>query len=391
MRNDVALVDVCYSQATRHGNQSLGELALDACRKVIASSGLRVEDIDGICNYPSPSRIGAGSQDGVDFVGVDFISRGLQLTNLRWEASITDGTIAACVVQAMNAIAAGTCETVLVWRGMHHPQGKFGAFTSTHVPGAAQFEAPYGLASYVMNFAFAYSEYMAKYGAKREHLGTYVVNSRLNGSINPDSIFFGKPLTMEQYMAARMIAEPLSLLDCDMPVDCCGAIIVTTAERAKDLCAKPVHIVGGATGGSRLHHSPIITLDAHRQSGQVVANALWKNTGLSAKDMDFANLYDGFAYFIYMWLELLGFCKYGEAFEYIQDGRIALEGAMPLNPSGGAAGMGRLHGTPHLFEAVLQLQGRAGERQLRKANTTVVTTGSPCTHNGVLVLSNAWP
>jgi acetyl-CoA acetyltransferase len=218
-------------------------------------------------------------------------------------------------------------------------------------------------------------------------MATYLVNCRKNASINPNAAHRGNPITREDYLNARMIADPLSILDCDMPVDGCGAVVVTTAERARDLQQRPVYAMGAASGGFKYRHSLIFDLEGYQESAALLARSIWKSSGLGPKDMDFVNLYDGFSLFIYIYLEAFGFCKEGEAYRFIQDGRIELGGELPLNPSGGAMGMGRLHGTPQLLEAVLQLQGRAGERQLRKAGVTLVNSGGPVTGNGAVVLS----
>lgn len=387
-RKKVAIVGVAYTPTVSHTEKSLGSLAVEACRAAVEDAGLTMADIDGISNYPNPSRIGAGDKDGVDLVSVKYLAPALKLKNLSWTCSITTGTITASLVQAVNAVASGNCTAALVWRAMHNPTGKFGSFKATHVGGDAQFDAPYGFANNIMIFAFGYSQYMAKYGATREHMATYVVNSRKNASLNPNAVHYRQAITREDYMKARMITEPMSLFDCDRPVDGCGAVVVTTAERAKDLKQRPVYVAGGATGGFKYHHAPILDLETAMDGGRVTAKALWRNAGMGPKDIDFGNIYDGFSFFIYTWLESFGFCKEGEAFQFIQNGRIELGGEFPINPSGGAIGMGRLHGTPQLLEGVLQLQGRGGERQLKKANTTIVNSGSAL-GNGAVVLTNA--
>ena len=386
-RNKIAIAGVAYSPTVKRSERGLGALAIDACLGAIRDAGLKPEDIDGISNYPNPSRIGAGDKDGVDFVGTKFIAEALRLKNLSWFSSVTSGTMCVSLVEAANAVAAGTCTHALAWRGMANPPGQFGVYRATHAEGDTQFEAPYGLANHVMRFAFAYSQYMARYGATRKNMATYIVNCRRNAAINPNAAHFGKPITREDYMGARMIGEPLSILDCDMPVDGCGAVVVTTAERARDLAQTPVYVAGVASGGFKYNHSLVLDLDSYEESAALLARSLWKNSGLGPADMDFANVYDGFSLFVYIYLEAFGFCKKGEAHRFIQDGRIALEGALPVNPSGGAMGMGRLHGTPQLLEGVLQLQGRAGQRQLKKARTTLVNSGGPATGCGAAVLT----
>ena len=386
-RTRSAIVGVAYSPIVRHADRTIGAITADTCKAAVADAGLTLADIDGLSVYPVAARIGAGDKDGVDFVGAPFLAQALGLRDLNWSSSITNGTVVGSVVNAMHAVASGACKTVLVWRSMHNPPGKYGSFQATEVGGDAQFTVPYGYANNVMHFAFAYSQYMARYGATREHMATYVVNCRKNAAINPNAIHFGKPITREDYMKARMIAEPLSILDCDMPIDACGALVITSAERARDLRRPPAYLVGGVNGGYRYTHSPILELEAFQESGALFAKALWAQTGMGPRDMDFASLYDSFSMQVYPWLESLGFCAEGEAHEFVQGGRIALDGAFPVNPCGGGPGVGRLQGAALIIDAALQIQGRAGERQLQRANLAAVTTGTAVTGAGGVVLS----
>jgi len=388
IRNKVAIVGTGFSRVARHAEESIGRLAIDACSTAVADAGLSLDDVDGLATYPLMID-GPQSIDGVHFAGIRFVGQSLRLPNLRWAVSVTTGTVATALVEAVDAVASGTCTTALVWRAMHNPRDpsrEYG-FRDSPASGLDQFLRPYGLSHTVMNFALPYSRYMGKYGATREHMATFIAGNRHNASLNPEGAFYGKPIGRDDYMTAAMVADPLCMLDCDMPVDGVGAVVITPAERARDLRNPPAYITGHAALGLDYVHAPVMTLDGYQDAAARTARNLWESSGLGPGDVDVAMLYDGFSYFIYLWLEAFGFCGEGEAYEFIQDGRIALDGELPLNTSGGALGMGRLHGTPQLIEGVRQIQGRCGPRQVRNVETVLVEAGGPATGNAAVILS----
>jgi acetyl-CoA acetyltransferase len=270
---------------------------------------------------------------------------------------------------------------------MHNPAGAFGRVTQPKVGGKTQFSAPWGFGHNTVTFAMPYSRYMGLYGATREHLATFIVRNRANGAENPNAVFYQQPITRDDYLNTRMVAEPLSLLDCDMPVDGCGAIILTTAERARDLKQKPVYVSGCTALGIAPQAAIALTLEDFMTSSRRVAKALWTSAQMTARDIAHAQLYDGFSYFPYLWLETFGFYPEGEAYLGIQDDTTSRAGKLPLNTGGGALGMGRLHGTPQVIEAVLQIQGRAGPRQIARPSPALVQTGTPYFQCGALILS----
>lgn len=387
-RKRAAIVGVAYSDVARRSDQTLGQLAVSACRRALDDAGLEPADVDGIANYPVPGGpLDHLPVDGIDIVGVGYIAQALELETLVWSCSVSAGTVTASLVEAVHALAAGTCKYVLVWRAMRNPPGAFGRVRQPRVAGIDQFTAPWGFGHNVIRFAMPYSRYMARYGATREHLATFIVRNRANAADNPDAVFRGQPITSEEYLNARMIAEPLSLLDCDMPVDGAGALVLTTAERARDLRQKPVYVNGSASLGLPPRRSLGLTLEDFMTAGGRLARALWSNAGLDQRDITHAHLYDGFSYFPYLWLESFGFFGEGEAYLALQDETTARDGSLPLNTSGGALGMGRLHGTPQVIEAVLQIQRRAGARQIANPEVALVQTGGAVLHCGALVLS----
>jgi acetyl-CoA acetyltransferase len=385
--NDVAIVGSAYSEISRSSKKTLGQLAVDACTAAIEDAGLVPEDIDGLSNYPNPSGPTIDPVDGVGIVGVNYISQALKLSNLRWSCSITGGTITASMVHAVYAVNSGGCDYALVWRGMHNPGGPFGRVTQTQARGEGQFSAPWGFNFNVIRFAQPYSRYMAKYGTTREDHAAFMVRNRRHAAENPDSVFRGKPITVEDYLRTRMIAEPLSLLDCDMAVDGCGALVLTTAERARDLKQRPVYVKGCTSGGIAVSPQFALTLEDFRTSGDLLARALWKSSDMSADDITHIHVYDGFSYFPPLWMEIFGFYPEGEGVRGLQDEKHSREGALPVNTSGGALGMGRLHGTPQVIEATRQIQRRAGDRQISNPAVALVHTGGPFHGCGALILS----
>jgi acetyl-CoA acetyltransferase len=297
--------------------------------------------------------------------------------------------VASAVIEAVNALLAGVCRHVLVWRAMRRPPGTYGAWTETHVGGEAQFTAPYGLTGIVATHALAFRRYLHRYSAPRESLAEVAVTSRANAHLNPHAVFRDRPLTREDYRDARVIADPLCLYDCDVPVQGCAALVLTTTERARDLVDRPARIAAYAQQTAR--RAPVLeslyTLDDHVALGRSTTDVLWSRAGLGPGDVDVAQLYDGFAPSVWYWLEAAGFCGEGEAHHFVLDGRIARDGALPVNTFGGSLSEGRLHGMGHLIEAARQVTGRAGPRQVADAHTAVALDGSPLLRNAGLVLT----
>ena len=218
-------------------------------------------------------------------------------------------------------------------------------------------------------------------------MAAFIVRNRANASLNPDSPFRKRPLTVEQYLDSPIVASPLRLLDCDMPVTGCGAVVLTTAERARDLPGPAALLTGGVSLGLRYGHSVVQRLEDFQESAALLARRLWASSGLGPGDIDTVDVYDGFSYFVYLWLEALGFCGEGEGFHYARGDETALGGRRPLNTNGGALAMGRLHGTPQIIEAVQQVRGRGGPRQVERAEVSLAQVGSALYGSGALVFT----
>jgi len=209
----------------------------------------------------------------------------------------------------------------------------------------------------------AASRYMHEFGLKREQMAQIAINSRLNAARNPKAVYRA-PLTLDEYMGSRMISSPLCLYDCDVPIDGATAVIISRPEAAPDLKSRPIR-VEAICGPLHGRDSWDQMADHTRFSAEDAGKRLWSMTDLRPKDVDVAALYDGFSFLTLLWLEGLGFCGRGEAGAFVEGGhRIALDGELPISTGGGQLAAGRLHGVGHFLEAVTQLRGNGGERQV---------------------------
>lgn len=389
-KNRVAIVGAGHSQVGRKLDRPIGALAVDASLAALEDAGLTVADIDGLSTYPEGPGPGVGPTPGISAAPLRWMVDALGIQRLDWWAS-GGGNISSAIGYAVQALATHSCNCVLVWRAMFQPRsGEFGSGSggrstppgtgeAPRVSGGRAYQVPYGLGDAPTHFAPAYMRYMKKYGAKREHMAAYTVTMRANANRNPVAVFHDRTMTFEDYMECRMIAEPLCLFDCDMPVDGAAAIVLTRADRAKDLKQRPAYVTAFGSGGYDWRTRP--PEEWFEGTASNIGRTLWASTDLKPSDMDGAMFYDGFSPDIYWWLEGLGFCGVGEAFEWIQDGRIAIGGELPINTFGGQVSEGRLHGMGHWVEGVRQIQGRAdhdpgdGARQIREAENILVATG----------------
>jgi acetyl-CoA acetyltransferase len=291
---------------------------------------------------------------------------------------------------AVNAIASGAADYVLLHRALANPTTRYHENPMTEARGQDQWTAPYGYWGPPAQIALPYNEYMQRYGATREEMATVVVELRRNAAGIPWAYWNQRPITVDDYLNARIIADPISILDCDIPVDGVAAFVLTSAERAADLPHPPVYVAGFTQGTpKRPTMAAFWSLDDIMEGGSVAGRQLWENSGLERGDIDIPQLYDGFSPFVYFWLEVLGYCDPGEAHSFVQGGAIATDGGLPIASGGGALGNGRMHGVPQMLECYLQLARRAGERQLANARVGLACHSSP--HWGGAILYTSEP
>jgi acetyl-CoA acetyltransferase len=251
--------------------------------------------------------------------------------------------------------------------------------------GPLQWTLPFGAASAANWIAMFAQRHFHEYGTTREQLAQVALNARRNAARNPKAIY-RDPLTLADYLAARPISTPFCLYDCDVPADGATAIVVSRAERARDLRRPPLRVesVGCALRGRpSWDQFDDLTTMAMRDAGMM----LWSRTSLRPGDVDVAELYDGFSFLTLAWLEALRFCARGESGPFVAGGRrIALDGELPLNTQGGQLSGGRLHGYGFLHEAAVQLWGEGGERQVAGAPRVAVAAAGGGPLAGCLLL-----
>lgn len=389
----MAIVGAAVSSITRRTDRPLGGLVREACLGALSEAGLGVSDVTGVATYPFPGYFVRNAMAGVDLVGVPWVVDHLRMENLKWYSESNEGLIGAGIIEGVNAIISGVCDVVVVWRAMSRAPGRSnfgGPSPGTTVSGDAQYSAPYKMSAGVITHALAYDRYQQLYGATREEMATMVLSQRRKASLNPQALYGQVKLTFDEYMDSRLISDPLCLYDCDVPVYGAAALVLTSAERAKDLASRPAYISGVSI--NTFHMGKILggfyMLQDRMAAGQATAKRLWQTAGIGPGDVDVAELYDGFAPSTWYWLEAAGFCGEGEAHSFIQNGTIEVDGALPLNTFGGSLSEGRMHGMGHIIEATRQVTGNAGPRQVKDAELAVVFDGSPLLRGSALALSS---
>jgi acetyl-CoA acetyltransferase len=285
------------------------------------------------------------------------------------------------IFQAIMAIATGLCRHVVVFRTVAQAQARLVSRESTlltgsrsRVEGNNAWTVPFNALSPANLWALFAQAYFDKYGYGPEQLGWVAVNGRRNAALNPNAIYRA-PITIEDYLASRMISTPLRLYDCDSHIDGSTALVLSHRAAAQDCRNPPLHIeaMGMALGGLGygIHRGDFACIEAER-----AGDMLWSRTDLAPKDVDCAQVYDGFSIHVPLWMEALKLTGRGEALGFIEGGtRIALDGQLPLNTGGGQLSAGRFHGYGHTHEACVQLWGRGGERQVKDARVAAVCNG----------------
>ena len=372
----VRITGAGMSQVGRRLMRDPTGLAVEACLAAMADAGLTRADVDGLAVHGLPKSMdgyyGAGVGEVDDVLGVQprWIGSGME----------TPGHTGAVMTAAL-AVAAGLCRHVVVFRSTWESTAQ--AMMRARPPAAAagvagpmQWQVPFGALSAANWIAMYANRHFELYGTRREHLGWIALNARRNAALNPNAIY-REPMTMDDYLSARMISTPFGLYDCDAPCDGAAAVVISHVDAAKDT-RRPDPLRIEAMGGQVVERwSWDQGLLAHEPMIKGACDSMWARTDLKPTDVDVACLYDGFTFNAVCWLELLGFCGVGEAKDFLEGGaRIALDGELPLNPHGGQLSAGRLQGYGHLHEACIQLWGEGGARQVPgRPGVACVTTG----------------
>ena len=365
-------------------------LTVQACEAAIADAGLTFEDIDGLSTYP-----GAGAYGGFAEGGVTALESALGLRPTWYNGGPETYGPGGSLIEAMLAVAGGLARHVLcfrtLWEATYTESTRRGEMPervgAVRAAGASAWRTPFGATSAAHTLAQNAQRHFHRYGTTRETLGWIALNQRSNAALNPTAIY-REPMTMDDYLAARTITTPFGLYDCDVPCDGAIAVIVSAVDAARDLAKPPVLVEAVGTqiieriewDQSTLTHEP-----------QVVGQAahLWSRTDLRPADVDVAELYDGFTFNCLSWIEALGFCGIGEAKDFLEGGKnIARDGLLPLNTHGGQLSHGRTHGMGLVHEAIVQLRGEGGVRQVADARVAVVSSGGLTPSGAILLRSD---
>ena len=339
------------------------ELLARSAHAAVADAGLTMRDIDGLCTASASAAMWA--LPVVEYLGLN--PRYIDGTMLGGSSFI------AHLLPAMHAIRFGQCSAVLVCYGSAQRSAAFGRreiVAARRFLDPQPYEHPYEPMLPVSAYALAASRHMHEFATTREQLADVAVAARAWARLNPEA-FMREPLTREQVLASRMVSDPLTVRDCCLVTDGGGAYVLVSAERARDLPRKPVYVLGNATAvwNRQVSSMADLTVTAANQSGREA----FAMAGLEPKDIDVVQLYDAFTINTLLFLEDLGFCPKGEGGRFVADGAIAPGGTLAVNTNGG--GLSCVHpgmyGIFALIEAVRQLRGDCGERQVENARTAL--------------------
>jgi acetyl-CoA acetyltransferase len=372
------ITGAAQSEVGRPSTRSALQLTLDACHEAVAQAGLTMDQVEGIGTYPGKMPDGGG-------IGPVSTTEAAFALGIKPHYVISSGdghSHMGPIFAGIMAIANGLARHILIFRTVAQATARAASRQSTllsgggsrRVEGNNAWSVPFGAVSPINTFALFAQAYFEKYGATSEQLGWVAVNGRRRAAQNPSAVF-RKPLSLDEYLASRVISSPLRLFDCDSHIDGATAILLSHKDAAKDLKSPPLHIesIGMSMSG---FGAGVFEGDFTDWAADRTGEVLWSRTDLKPKDIDCAQIYDGFSIHTLLWLESLGFAPKGEAARFVEGGtRIDLDGELPLNTGGGQLSAGRFHGYGHIHEACVQLWGEGGERQVKDAKTAVVACG----------------
>ncbi|MCL0102154.1 thiolase family protein [Dehalococcoidia bacterium] len=373
VRDKACIVGIGQTKVDRDPTSSQNGHLAQAMKLALDDAGLSPDDIDGIVPGSVPQ------EASMDQVGELFGFKNIRYAFQHWSHGRMEATK---IAHAALAVHSGMCDYLLYFSGSMWISGfrnmYAGSNAGMHVEslregtGPHLESPPYGNVAIQGGAAIAMSKYLHKYGYSEEQLGAVAVALRKWGSLNPNSYWFGKPITIEDYINARYITQPLRLYDCSLPGNAGFCMIITTPERAKALRKPPAYISGfqGSISGADHFVFSRTGLGIWQQPEfeyEAPEMLVYKMAGVQQSDIDVLGVLDVFSTTVVFALEEFGFCKDGEALGFVQNGRIEPGGELPINTGGGGLGHVNAAGRVHMTEMVMQLRGEAGERQVPNA------------------------
>lgn len=365
-RNPLHDVAIVGAYNTRQAKVLAGEreldVLLDAMRGALGLAGLEFEDVDGVNVSSSVNRM--NPREAVHLLG----------GRPSWTGS---GMGVEAVLEAAAAIATGQCETALIACAQ---VGQYTERTATSpwTRPSNEFVECWGLYT-AAEFALIAKRHMHVYGTRPEALAEVAAAIRMNGARNPEAVMYGREVTPEDVLASRMVADPFHLLDCAINSEGGAALVLTTAERARDLDCDPIWLLGGAVERQGMAYVTAPVWDLYGQVGGHAAERAFAHAGLAPRDVDVCEFYDPFSFEIIRQFEAFGFCKTGEGGDFVMDGRVRIDGEYPIVTNGGLmsfshAGLAQL--LQKVISAVHQLQGRVpDELRVPGARVAMATNG----------------
>ncbi|MBI2887546.1 MAG: hypothetical protein HYY02_10100 [Chloroflexi bacterium] len=399
-RGKVAVAGIGFAPTMRRWDgedlsTSVGALTIVAAQKALDDAGISKGEIDGVVACP----IGMGdnwgpesvtgrpyfappydTEDGLIGTSADWLVKNMGL----WNAKSTFHG-AACFNTAMSVgaqvVGDGLANTILVIRGMGNPPGRYHQAPDTNYSGPRQWSAPFDWRLEPL-IAYGFDQYCRKYGKTHDMVAPFVLNQRRNGLLMPEGYYAQhrpETPTKEDYLAARWVVKPMCIMDMDLPIQTAVAFVVTTGERARGMKQKPVYILTHCSQRGVVR-STTETLDETEAFAANIAGMCYEGSGLTARELDVFNPYDGYTLFTQYYLEAFGWhgVKRGEALDFYA-GDIRVEGPHPFSSSGGNNGNGRTRSWGQ-YDCIQQLRGQAGRRQVRiKAETAIAGAFTPGT------------
>jgi len=365
-----AITGVGYTPFSRDSGVSVHALAVNACRAAMEDSGLKPADIDGIVTYSLLN----------DSVYGQSVAAGLGCQDLSYAVDLSLGGQAPCAAVTMAAMAvdAGLARNVLVFRALNGRSGKRIGSTA-YESLTSEFRYPIGFDAYPQYIAIWARRFMIETGFSFSDLAHVVSVQRDYAALN-DRAMQRKPLSVEDYLETPFIVDPFRKADCTIEVDGACAVLVTSLDEGRSHAQPPVVIQGSAwttPKGSGLDHADLFSWpDWSRNCHDYLRERLWASANASPADVDFAEIYDCFSAVVPMTMEGIGLCPRGTAGDFISSGETRLTGSLPVNTHGGLLCEGYIHGMNTVTEAVLQVQGRGGARQVAKHDTCLVTSAA---------------
>ncbi|GAB2843568.1 lipid-transfer protein [Actinocorallia aurea] len=380
-----AIAGIGATEFSKASGRSEWRLACESVLAALADAQISVDEVDGFALFTMETNPEIA------------VARALGIPELKFFSRIPHGGGGACapVQQAALAVASGVADVVVVYRAFNERSGhRFGSgpppFAYVHNTDQEyrNWINPYGLLTPAAQEALLARRYMHKYGATSADFGAVSVLSRKYAANNPKAWFYQRPITLADHQASPMIADPLRLLDCCQETDGGQALVIVSAERARDLPHPPALITAAAQGVgpqqismSSYYRDDIDVLP----EAELVARQLWAQSGAGPQDMDAAILYDAFTPMLLLQLEEYGFCKRGEAKYFIADGNLELDGLLPVNTHGGQLGEAYVHGVNGIAEAVRLIRGTSVNQPAKPIENVLVTGGSPVPHSALIL------